>query len=52
MSCMRKPCSPALSFLAFLFSACAQEEARPEPVRVRLFDLMDQVEQAQVLSEW
>ena len=51
MSCMRKPCSPALSFLAFLFSACAQEEARPEPVRVRLFDLMDQVEQAQVLSE-
>ena len=48
---MRKPCSPALSFLAFLFSACAQEEARPEPVRVRLFDLMDQVEQAQVLSE-
>ncbi|MCH2104615.1 MAG: sulfatase-like hydrolase/transferase [Planctomycetes bacterium] len=48
---MRQACSHALFFFAILFSACAQEEARPEPVRVRLFDLMDQVEQAQVLSE-
>ncbi len=33
-----------------LLSACAEEALQPAPVRVRLFDLMDQVEQAQIIG--
>ncbi|MCH2107243.1 MAG: sulfatase, partial [Planctomycetes bacterium] len=34
--------------LAALVCACAEEAPKPDPVRFRLFDLMDQVEQAQL----
>jgi len=34
--------------LAALICACSEEAPKPDPVRFRLFDLMDQVEQAQV----